>query len=427
MHAETMTLDAPSVARALEGRPGLVWLDGDGRDERGRHSFLASDPVETVEVRWGQAAPLAALARLDAASVADDPFGFVPRWAGYVAYDAAFSASAAARHARADERVLYFARFDAWVVIDHLTGEATLVGDDEAAVSRLKARLARRPPRLPAHASELRSEDAALHREAVERALEAIAAGEIYQVNLARRFEADFEGSSLALFEAMRSSSPVPYGLFLDDGERAVLGRSMERFLGWKHATRRLETRPIKGTIASHGDRAREAQDLRTDPKEHAEHVMVVDLMRNDLGRVAVPGSVRVERPFEVEPYARLSHLVSTIGCVTRERLGLVELLEATFPPGSVTGTPKSRAMKLIEALERGPRGVYCGAYGTVSRTGDLSLAVAIRTATVANGRLAYHAGGGIVSASDPVRETEETVLKTAVLRDALARLREPL
>jgi anthranilate/para-aminobenzoate synthase component I len=218
----------------------------------------------------------------------------------------------------------------------------------------------------------------------------------------------------------------VPFGIYLDAGDRTLLGRSMERFLAWSRASARLETRPIKGTVAAENTpetRADAGQRLRADPKEHAEHTMVVDLMRNDLGKLAVPGTVVVEDAFVVEPFARLSHLVSTISCTTRAGLGITDVLEATFPPGSVTGTPKRRAIELIEALERDSRGIYCGAYGCLARNGDLSLAVAIRSAVIHDGSLEYHAGGGIVSASDPARETAETELKTRVLRDAFEAL----
>jgi anthranilate/para-aminobenzoate synthase component I len=150
---------------------------------------------------------------------------------------------------------------------------------------------------------------------------------------------------------------------------------------------------------------------------------MIVDLMRNDLGRVAIPGTVDVAGLFDVEPYAGLAHLVSTVRCVTRPEITLTDVLGATFPPGSVTGAPKIRAVQLIEALERSPRGVYCGAYGHVDRAGGLHLAVAIRTATIAEGLAEYHAGGGLVEASRPAKELAETELKARVFLDALASL----
>ena len=151
---------------------------------------------------------------------------------------------------------------------------------------------------------------------------------------------------------------------------------------------------------------------------------MIVDLMRNDLARVAETGSVRVTAPFSVEPYARLSHLVTTIAATTRPEVGLVDILRATFPPGSVTGAPKLAAMRAIEALEPEPRGVYCGAIGHLDQRGGLSLAVAIRTALAHADVVHYYAGGGLVAASDPEREVAETELKARVFLDALDELR---
>jgi len=179
-----------------------------------------------------------------------------------------------------------------------------------------------------------------------------------------------------------------------------------------------LLARPIKGTLAraGHDDDAARAQQLASDPKERAEHAMIVDLMRNDLSRVAELGSVRLDGVFEVEPFARLLHLVSTVTCATRPEVGLRDVLEATFPPGSVTGAPKRAAVALIEALEAVPRDVYTGVIGFVDRQGGMSLAVAIRTAIVEGGQVRYFAGGGIVEASRPERELLETELKARVM-----------
>jgi para-aminobenzoate synthetase component 1 len=152
---------------------------------------------------------------------------------------------------------------------------------------------------------------------------------------------------------------------------------------------------------------------------------MIVDLMRNDLGRVAQVGTVKVEAPLVVEPFTGLYHLVSTVRCLTRPEVTLSDILEATFPPGSVTGAPKIRALEIIEGLEQHPRGVYCGAVGFIDHEGGLSLAVAIRTAAVRRGEVHYWAGGGIVEASDPDRELAETELKAKVFLDAVESLKE--
>jgi anthranilate/para-aminobenzoate synthase component I len=250
------------------------------------------------------------------------------------------------------------------------------------------------------------------HLRAIRRALEHILDGEIYQVNLARRFRASYSGDPLALWRRMRRESPVPLGFYLDAGETVVLASTMETFLDWEGPGRALRTRPIKGTIGASTDRARDARALLADPKEQAEHAMIVDLMRNDLSRVAKVGTVHVPEVMRVEPYAGLSHLVSTVQCTTREDLSFEELLRHTFPPGSVTGTPKVRAVQVLDALEAHPRGVYTGCVGHVARARGARLAVAIRTATICGGNVDYFAGGGIVAASVPEREVAETSLK---------------
>ncbi len=422
--------DPVAAARRLAARPGLAWLDGDGLSEQGRWSFVGSDPVEIRSAELGDPAAFDAVpdADSDAESDAGPPISAVPRWIGFVAYDAAFPGILRGQtlaHARPRRPVVYFARYAALFAFDHATGRAFVCGDDAGACAELRARLSPSPAPLEARCGAVEVDDPARHLAAIGRALAHIARGDIYQVNLARRFTAPFEGDPLSLFLAMREESPVPFGFFLRAEGMAILGRSMERFLRWEGRGGALESRPIKGTIARSADEvAAPAAQLRADEKERAEHAMIVDLVRNDLGRVAVVGSVVVDDLFHVEPYARLAHLVSTVRCRTRPDVGLREVLEATFPPGSVTGAPKIRAVELIEELEASPRGVYCGATGHVDRAGGASLAVAIRTATVAEGRVDYHAGGGLVEASVPERELAETELKARVFVDALGKMR---
>ncbi|MFW5925914.1 MAG: anthranilate synthase component I family protein [Myxococcota bacterium] len=421
-------LDPGRIAARLDGRPGLLWLDADGRSERGRYAFVGSDPVQVCRRRFAEGDPWTVFDELgepapplqDAAD--GPPTARVPWWAGYVSYDATWAAGTRTppRHERPEDvTTAWLARYDAWTCFDRIGGRAWLVGDDVEACVRLRARLAGEAGPVPARVGSPRSEPAPVHLDAIARAKEHIAAGDIYQVNLARRWWAPFEGRPLGLAIGMHHASPVPLGFFLDAGDHAVVSRTMETFLEWDGAGGELRTRPIKGTIARHGRDAREAARLRTDTKERAEHAMIVDLMRNDLGRVAVPGTVAVRDTMAVEPYAKLSHLVSTVRCRTRQGTRRRDVLEATFPPGSVTGTPKVRAIELIEALERGPRGVYCGAVGHVTRTGGMRWAVAIRTAQITGGRVTYHAGGGIVEASDPERELAEADLKARAFLDA--------
>ncbi|MBX3246752.1 MAG: anthranilate synthase component I family protein [Myxococcales bacterium] len=356
-----------------------------------------------------------------------------PRWIGLLAYDALWAGALDGRSPRVGSRhaheraVMRFGRYDALIGVDHVQGRAWVVADDEAAARRLRVALDAPCPAPSARVEALEVTDAEAHVRAIEEARAAIARGELYQVNLARRWRGRFEGAPLALALAMREASPVPFGFFLHEGERAWIARSMERFLAWSPDARGrgvLETRPIKGTVPRDPDDRDDAVDrLRADPKELAEHAMIVDLLRNDLARVAETGSVEVVAPMVVEAYAKLHHLVSTVRCTTREGTRLRHVLAATFPPGSVTGAPKAAAVALIDALEPFARGSYCGAHGYVSRRGALSLSVSIRTAEIEDDEVSYFAGGGIVWPSDARREVAETELKARVFLDAVEAL----
>jgi anthranilate/para-aminobenzoate synthase component I len=417
--AHTPALSPEDAALRLAALGGLCWLDGGltyGRE--GRWSFVAAAPVETraVPVTEDAWAALTALPAAETALPAGAPLsaGDVPAWAGYIAYDAHVFTRAKAGHARVGHG-LRLARYEAWLAWDHGEGRSYLVGDDEAACARLAAQLGAPPAHaLPYAVGPLEGTPGAQHAAAIARALGHVRDGDVYEINLARRFRAQFRGSALGLFSAMRALSPVPLGMFQDFGDAQLLGRSMERYLRYERASGRVWTSPIKGTVpASLGADAGDA--LRADPKEHAEHAMVVDLMRNDLSRVCRPGSVRIAELMGVYPFAGLTHLVSTVAGAVRPDVALADVVRETFPPGSVSGTPKQRALELIEALEPAARGVYTGAYGFVDRAGGCSWAVAIRTAFVAEGAVTYWAGGGIVAASVPEREVAETELKAAM------------
>jgi len=425
-------IDELAMARSLSAEAGFAWLDSnrsEGQD--GRYSFLAAWPSEEIRVEPGIAAPFAALGAVRRTPETVAPVGLtpseVPAWIGYISYDAFWSAPTRGkpRFDRGHHPIILFRRYAALLAVDHATGATWIIGDDRNACAVFRRRLSELCDRRPSTPwiGAIEVDDAATHRNAIERALAYIGMGEVYEVNVARRWSAPFEGDALELWQAMRVASRVPLGMFLDAGDHAVLACTMERFIHWDARSKRLVTRPIKGTIGREPTDGRASQRLRADPKEQAEHSMIVDLMRNDLGRVAKIGSVKVDEPLIVEPFTGLYHLVSTVSCITRPDVSLEAILEATFPPGSVTGAPKIRALEIIEELEQHPRGVYCGALGFIDRDGGISLAVAIRTATVARGRVCYWAGGGIVEASDPGREVAETELKARVFLDAVATL----
>jgi para-aminobenzoate synthetase component 1 len=238
----------------------------------------------------------------------------------------------------------------------------------------------------------------------VGRIHEHLAAGDCYQVNLTRQLVARGEPDPAALFDAALARHPAPHAALVSIGDVSVVSLSPERFLRRDGQT--VETRPIKGTAS---DRA----VLEASAKDRAENVMIVDLARNDLGRVCAYGSVVVPSLFEVEEHPGLVHLVSTVRGTLRDGVGIGDLIRATFPPASVTGCPKPRVMQIIEDLEPVRRGFYCGAVGFIDVDNDIvDLNVAIRTFTMTGGFTMLGVGGGIVADSDATAEWEETELK---------------
>ena len=251
---------------------------------------------------------------------------------------------------------------------------------------------------------------------------EYIFAGDIFQANLSQRFEAPISESPWDLYCRLRAQNPAPFAAFLDLPDYAVVSASPERFMrvdGGGH----VETRPIKGTrprgIGPEHDAAL-GRALTESPKDRAENLMIVDLIRNDLSRVCAPGSVRVRDLFALERFATVHHLVSTVVGDLLPGMDARDLLRASFPGGSITGAPKLRAMEIIAELEPSARGVYCGAIGYWSVTGELDTSIAIRTAVAKDGQVYLNAGGGIVADSDAEQEYRETLDKARGLIDAL-------
>jgi anthranilate/para-aminobenzoate synthase component I len=257
----------------------------------------------------------------------------------------------------------------------------------------------------------------------VRKAQEYIAAGDIYQVNIAQRYSLPWSPgvSGYELYRELREVSPAPYAAFLRFRGRQILSSSPELFLEIRG--RSVSTRPIKGTRPRDTDPARDegfAAELVSSPKEIAELVMITDLERNDLGQICEFGSVKVTDLARLERFEHVFHLVSTVRGTLREEIDHLTALEACFPGGSITGAPKRRAMEIIAELERGPRGPYTGAIGYFGVDGGTQFSIAIRTAVIEGDRLEYLLGAGIVADSDPVAEYEETLHKGKGLRKAL-------
>jgi para-aminobenzoate synthetase component 1 len=419
--------DPLDVLAALAGEPGAMLLDVP--DPERPVTLIGCRPVDELRIMAGDPAPLARLERFVAASPASElPF---PLGGGVVAcltYELGTAIAPRPLPARSTGPLAVLRRYDPLVVHDRARRQyALLTADPARARAPWLDRLAAPVPgpnsliEGPLGGPLAAGVAPAAHRAAVEHILRLLAAGDCYQVNLTLPFTAPLAAPAWALFARLARRHPVAYGAYLDLGDAQIVCNSPELLL--RVRGRDVLTRPIKGTRPRGADAVRDAAlaaELRRDAKERAEHVMIVDLERNDLGRVCTPGSVHVPRFAALESHATVHHLVSDVAGTLRTGVGPAELLAAVFPGGSITGAPKQRAMEVIAALEPEPRGVYCGALGLLAPGGDCELALPIRTGTVANGTVRWHAGGGIVADSDPEREHAEAWLKTAALRLAL-------
>ncbi len=254
----------------------------------------------------------------------------------------------------------------------------------------------------------------------VRRAQEYVASGDIYQVCLAHRFSAEFNGDPWPLYLSLRDASPAPHAAYLSLGDETVLSSSPECFL--KMSGRRISTRPIKGTRPRRNDSGEdelEAFELKTSPKEIAELVMITDLERNDLGSVCEFGSVAATQLLHLERYAQVFHLVSTVEGELRKDVSHVTALAACFPGGSISGAPKKRALEIIRELEPVPRGLFTGAIGYFGYNGESQFNIAIRTVVIREGKATFHVGAGITADSIPEKEWEETLHKAAGILQA--------
>ena len=382
---------AGSLLRVLDPDEDLAVV----RD--GARTVIALEPVERL--------------RLDGPA-AIDALGALGRgwWAGAIAYelgqDVEPPAAGPTPTALPD---LHLTRFAARLVL--APDRAPVVIGDGDGARRLRAALDAAAPGTGSTGVTGRwtsTMDRRAYEDAVAAIIELERAGECYQANLTRTLRNDHAADPVELFDALDRHNPAPHAALIRGEDLAVVSASPERFL--RVEGRRVETRPIKGT-------ARDAADLLESAKDRAENVMIVDLARNDLGRVCSPGSISVPALCALEPHPGLHHLVSTVEGRLAPGVGLGDLLRATFPPASVTGAPKPRVLRIIEDLEPTPRGYYCGAVGwidTERRRADL--AVAIRTFTIADGTTTFGTGAGITVGSDPAAEWAETELKAARL-----------
>lgn len=425
------SLQPVAAAACLAGMRGRVLLHSARDDDGlGRCSFVAAEPHATLIARGRSLVVLDATGR-PAQRFTGDPFDAAeaflaehgatlepraggapePRVIGYLGYDLArvvesLPGGSAIDHDGPDLWLAAYGAIARWS-----DGDAEIIGPDDDARARLAGALARRaPPALaPGFRAFTTDDDASHHIARVERVRDHLAAGEVSQVHLSRRLVARLAspGDALALYAALAEVAPAPYGALIEaDGVTLVSG-SPERFLA--SVGDRIETRPIKGTRARNDGAA---AALAAAPGDTAEHRMIVDLARNDLGRIADAGSVTVDELGYVVELPALCQLVSRLSARPGPGIGYAAVLRATFPSASVAGAPKLRAMQLIDELEPVRRGPYGGALGYFGARGAFDLAVAIRTGVLSRDELRVHVGGGVVADSDATAEVAATELK---------------
>lgn len=396
----------------------------------GRFTVVAVSPLARIEWRFGDNDPRAVLRDALAATRCSDsgPTPYGPGWIGCFGYGLrqAFE-RVPQRHLDetgiADIELSYY---PAVAVHDNLDEGWWLLWREGAGNQRqaLRSLLSARGAEVgPIETKSLKPRiDRSAYLAAVRRAVEYIYAGDIFQVNYAHEFSAPFTGEAVALYRALRDANPAPYCAYLDLGDgRAVLSTSPELFV--QQRGRAVVTRPIKGTRprgATPAEDKRLIAELQASEKDAAELAMIVDLERNDLGRVCEPGTVRVDAACEIESFASVHHRVATVTGQLEEGFDRVDVLAATFPGGSITGAPKVRAMQIIDELEESRRGPYTGSIGILTDEGSMEFNIAIRTAVLGGGFVRVHVGGGIVADSDPEAEYEETLAKGRAIFSAL-------
>jgi aminodeoxychorismate synthase component I len=394
------------IAARCRHLPGFVFFDTAlaTANTPSAISMIAAMPRRVVHGRdWNRLRDIIEAEQRSGSNIDDGlPRGFA---AGYISYDG----------------IHCFGLYDDALIFRHADQSWHELGD-------FRAGLPETPRTHPGERSRPRFRAAMTRAEfcaQVQRAQEYIAAGDIYQVNLAHRFCSSWHGDPFSFYEALRHYSPAPFAAMLQLGGRTILSTSPESFL--RISGRSIRTRPIKGTrprrISPQADE-KSAYDLLTSPKEIAELVMITDLERNDLGQVCEYGSVVVEELLALERFEQVFHLVSTVRGELRKEVDHVSALRACFPGGSITGAPKKRAREIIAELEREPRGIYTGAIGWFGFNGESQFNIAIRTVVIEPDRQAhFHVGAGIVADSVPEMEWQETLDKAAGILLAAERM----
>jgi para-aminobenzoate synthetase component 1 len=437
--------DSAILFNKIAHKPWAMFLDsglstGNKSPQAGRYDIMVADPVITLTTRGD----LTEIIEPTGSHISrEDPFGLVRDFlgrqpepqgdlpfmggaVGYFGYDLARRLEHLPDIAQDDEQLpeMQIGIYDWAVIVDHQRQRTFLASYGRAPWTRqhwgdlvalLTAQEVAVGGTFKVTSPVTANMDQSAYAQAFSTIQRYILEGDCYQVNLAQRFKASAEGDAWQAYRILRTQSPAPFSAFLNLPQMQVVSASPERFLQLRRGL--VETRPIKGTRPRSADPVQDqayAQQLRTSAKDRAENLMIVDLLRNDIGKNCMPGSVRAERMFELESFANVHHLVSTVTGRLAPGHTALHLLRGAFPGGSITGAPKLRAMQIIEELEPHRRGVYCGAIGYIGFDGNMDTSIAIRTAVYSHGSMRFYAGGGIVADSQCDKEYLETLDKAA-------------
>ncbi|MGB2706090.1 MAG: aminodeoxychorismate synthase component I [Candidatus Omnitrophota bacterium] len=461
---EKLNLEIPpaSVYDRLRGLPYSFFLDSALPSQKlGRFSFIGIEPFlifkskkDRITLDWItkreelRGNPFIALKKLFGRFRTNPRISHIPftgGGVGYFSYDLKdFNEPCLCTHRRGKrlpERAIddinipdcIFCFYDTVLAFDHSRREFFAISTQKERLERLKNRIrtgtglssgrfsvGTRPVPVKTKLESNFTKDSYIR--AVERAKEYIKAGDIYQVNLSQRFKVTLNTDPFDLYKILRTINPAPFACFLNFADVKIVSASPERFL--KKEARCIETRPIKGTRPRGGNPSEDAtlkKELIASAKDRAENLMIIDLERNDLGRICEYGSVRVSEFMACEEYATVFHLVSTVEGRLREDVSAVDCLINCFPGGSITGAPKIRSMEIIEELEPVKRSIYTGSIGYIGFDGNMDTSIVIRTFIIKGNTAYFHVGGGIVYDSDPEKEYQETLDKAKALIEAIS------
>lgn len=426
---------------------GAIFLESAQlRDYCGRYSFIAIDPFTQCVSKNSHTDPFQVLTE----HIAQFPLDYYPDLppfqggvAGFFSYDLCHHLEKIPLH-KADDLLfpdLAVGFYDLVIAFDHQVRRAWIFSSgyplqsktlrSERASKRLcwlLQKIDEIAPLAPVSSGSVSAKihsnfTAASYQAAVKRVIRYILEGDIFQANISQRFKTNLmpELNAFDLYRRLRLINPAPFAAYLNFGETILVSASPERFLKLNQG--KIETRPIKGT-RPRGQNAQDdavfAEELINSAKDHAENVMIVDLLRNDLSRVCEAYSVKVPQLCALESYSSVHHLVSVVTGQLKQPYSAIDLLRATFPGGSITGAPKIRAMEIIAEIEPVFRGPYCGSIGYIGFNGDMDSSIIIRTYAIKNNIVTFQAGGAIVADSDPLMEYEESLTKASALRRAL-------